>query len=118
TGDFFALTDAAYRVMHSSVSEALREVDRYKKDPDALVFGANVMTADYDGVPLMNGDRLTISDAIVRAASRLRSHASADPVVMLEPTAYWVNTGRPRAFSAPPSPDSAVVVNLWNTLAG
>ena len=60
TGDFFAMTDAAYRALHSPVLEALKEVDREAKRPDALLFSANFLASDFEGYPPLAGDRLTI----------------------------------------------------------
>jgi hypothetical protein len=117
TGDFFAITDAAYVAMHHPVANALKALERDKKKPDALLFSANLLAADVDGFPPLAGDRLTITDAYERAAMKVLP-IPAEPQGIAEQVSYWINTGRPHAFSAAPSPDSAIIVNMWNTIAG
>jgi len=116
-GDFFRLTDAAYRAMHSPVAEAVDDADHRIKDPVALHFAASWLTADVDELPPLNDGRLTVADAFERAADKSMALAS-DPQLVLEQTVYWINTGRPRAFAAAPSADSALTVDMWNTIAG
>jgi serine/threonine-protein kinase len=117
TGDFFKYTDAAFRAAHGSVADAFKEVQRHTGAFNDLLFAANMLASDGDGAPPLTADRLTIGDAFARAGVKAIT-PSADPQVVVDWNSYWINTGRPRSFVAGSSPDSALIVDMWNTIAG
>jgi hypothetical protein len=117
TGDFFVLTDALYRAMHGSVADAFKEAQRRSDHPENLTAVSNMLVTDAEGIPPLAPERLTIGDAYARAGMK-SIPATTDPQLLVTTAAYWINTGRPRSFAASSSPDSALIVNLWNTVAG
>jgi hypothetical protein len=78
-----------------------------------------MLTFDVPGARRSDGQMLAVGDAYSREADAARTRVvSGDPSLAIDAVAYWINTGRPRPFGIGPSPDSALSVNVLNTLAG
>jgi len=119
TGDFFFFTDAYFRSTSGTIDQAMQLRSQYKKaGVGALTFAANMLASDAPTTRALDDRRLVVGDAFMKASREAGAPLFSDPTLMLQEQAYWINTGRPRSFTAAPGPDSALVVNMWNALAG
>jgi serine/threonine-protein kinase len=120
TGDFFQATNAVFRAKSGTVQQALDLIQQSRKGREGLLLlAANVLTFDLAGTRRPDSEVLGVGDAFARAFDTVQPGAtSGDPSLAIEGVAYWINTGRPRPFQIGSARDSALFVNVLNTLAG
>jgi len=119
TGDFFTFTDAAFRATVGTVDQALQVRNGHKKPADAVLpFAASIITSDIPTYRPIDNRRLVVGDAYMKAYQDAGVYLTSDLNSIIDTQGYWINTGRPRSFIASSSKDSALVVSIWNTLAG
>ena len=117
TGDFFFFTDAYFRATSGTIDQAMQLRAQYKKAVGVLSFVANLLAADALTTRRLDDRRLVVGDAFMKASEEGGEPLYDEPGLVLQNQSYWINTGRPRSFTAA-GPDSALVVNVWNALAG
>lgn len=118
TGDFFVLNDQGFKAALGSTDEAVRAIRHYvQTSADPIEYLPFIATADIpSGIP--DDRRLPLSDEFERAVTAKFGGRPRTSANIEGHTTYRINTGRPIPFQFEPGPDSAVVTNALNVLAG